>query len=69
MPKAIDLNVGDVVSFTGNRFPFGDMEVVKKDAEGLTCHRPFIDMDTKQPRFEECWWPLNSSFGFDLQRR
>jgi hypothetical protein len=69
MPKAIDLKIGDIVSYTGNRFPFGDMEVVDKDAEGITCHRPFLKYDTKQVAIESLWWPLNSSFEFDIQTR
>jgi hypothetical protein len=69
MRKAIDLKIGDVVSYKGNRFPFGDMTVVKKDEQGITCYRPFIDIETFEARFEECWFPLNGSFEFDLQDR
>lgn len=67
--KPAELKIEDIVCFKGNRFPFGDMEVVSKDDKGVMCHRPYIDHDTKQARFEECWWALDSSFEFELISR
>jgi hypothetical protein len=69
MPKAIDLKIGDIVSYTGNRFPFGDMEVVIKDEKGVTCHRPYLDYETKAASIEPIWFPLAAIFEFDIQTR
>ena len=62
--KPSELCVGDVVRYRNWVGPFADMEVNRLADNGVYIRRAY--MQDGKALYEECFWLLDSNFGFKL---